>query len=68
MFNPLSNFSNAITLHLPTHLRVAGQTITGSVDVNVVFAQKENIDTVRVKLRGSVKTYALAPKPYHLSD
>lgn len=56
MLDALSTKSDALTLHFPPAVRVAGETLTGSVDLHFARAQEENIQQVRVKLRGSIVT------------
>ncbi|KAJ7640789.1 hypothetical protein DFH06DRAFT_1334510 [Mycena polygramma] len=46
----------AITLNFQNLIRVAGETIAGTVDLNVALAQEHRIEHVRIKLRGSITT------------
>ncbi|KAF7344476.1 Arrestin-N domain-containing protein [Mycena sanguinolenta] len=48
--------SQPIILHFQNVLRVAGETITGTVDLNVALAQQERIEEVRIKFRGAITT------------
>ncbi|KAJ7125247.1 hypothetical protein C8R44DRAFT_135092 [Mycena epipterygia] len=43
-----------ITLHFQNVARVAGETIEGHVDLNVILAQEDRIEQLRIKLRGSI--------------
>ncbi|KAJ7185448.1 hypothetical protein C8R46DRAFT_379581 [Mycena filopes] len=45
-----------ITLHFQDLVRVAGETIAGSVDLNVALAQENRIEHLRIKFRGSIST------------
>ncbi|KAJ7125252.1 hypothetical protein C8R44DRAFT_782710 [Mycena epipterygia] len=45
-----------ITLHFQNVVRVAGETIEGHVDLNVVRAREEHIEQLRVELKGSILT------------
>ncbi|KAJ7869108.1 hypothetical protein B0H14DRAFT_292448 [Mycena olivaceomarginata] len=45
-----------ITLHFQNVVRVAGETIAGSVDLNLGLAQEEHIEELRIKLRGATTT------------
>ncbi|KAJ7496773.1 hypothetical protein FB451DRAFT_1208742 [Mycena latifolia] len=45
-----------ITLHFQDIVRVAGETIEGSVDLNVALAQEDHIEQLRIKFRGSITT------------
>ena len=65
MFNALSTKSNAFILHFAPTVRVAGETLIGSVDLHLSRAHEENIQQVRVKLRGSISTYALPAHSSH---
>jgi hypothetical protein len=46
-----------ITLHFQNVVRVAGETIAGSVDLNLGLAQEEHIEELRIKFRGATTTY-----------
>jgi uncharacterized surface anchored protein len=46
-----------ITLHFQNAVRVAGETIAGSVDLNLGLAQEEHIEELRIKFRGATATY-----------
>lgn len=48
--------SQPILLVFPNHLRIAGDVLTGYVDLNVPLAQQKGIDQVQVKLRGAART------------
>jgi hypothetical protein len=47
----------AVTLHFQNLVRVAGETIAGTVDLNVALAQEERIEELRIKFRGAITTY-----------
>ncbi|EIN05819.1 hypothetical protein PUNSTDRAFT_54683 [Punctularia strigosozonata HHB-11173 SS5] len=49
--------SSAITLNFPKRVRIAGEQLTGTVDINVLNAQEEDIEHVKIKFRGAVQTY-----------
>ncbi|KAK7057660.1 hypothetical protein R3P38DRAFT_1182900 [Favolaschia claudopus] len=50
-----SSFTDGpVTLHLPDITRVAGETISGQVDVNVAQAQEDNMEDVTVKFKGNI--------------
>ncbi|KAJ6588694.1 hypothetical protein B0H19DRAFT_1248312 [Mycena capillaripes] len=51
-----SSAAHPITLHFQNVVRVAGETIVGSVDLNVALAQEHRIEHLRIKLRGSITT------------
>jgi hypothetical protein len=51
--------AQTFTLHLPNIGRVAGEIIQGHVDVNVPMALQDQIENVRIMLRGSIVTYVL---------
>lgn len=63
MFDALSTKSDAFTLHFAPTVRVAGGTLAGSVDLHFALAQEENIQQVRVKLRGSIVTCVFSTYP-----
>ncbi|KAJ7287061.1 hypothetical protein C8J57DRAFT_1282699 [Mycena rebaudengoi] len=44
--------NEAISLHFQDLVRVAGEIIQGRVDLNVALAQEDNIEHLRIKLRG----------------
>ncbi|KAJ7640815.1 hypothetical protein DFH06DRAFT_1215302 [Mycena polygramma] len=46
----------AITLNFPNLVRIAGETIAGTVDLNVGLAQEHHIEHVRINVRGLIKT------------
>ncbi|KAF7344452.1 Arrestin-N domain-containing protein [Mycena sanguinolenta] len=48
--------SQLITLHFQNVLRVAGETIAGSVDLNMALAQQEHIEELRIKFVGAITT------------
>jgi hypothetical protein len=48
--------SEPLILHFDNRVRVAGEVLEGSVDLNFVLAQEQEIDHVRVKVRGSAQT------------
>ncbi|KAJ7287062.1 hypothetical protein C8J57DRAFT_1707461 [Mycena rebaudengoi] len=48
--------SEPISLHFQDHVRVAGEVIQGRVDLNVALAQKDGIEHLRIKFRGSIET------------
>ena len=48
----------AISLSFQSNVRVAGETISGHVDINHTRAEEENIKEVLVKLIGRITTYA----------
>ncbi|KAK7039593.1 arrestin-N domain-containing protein [Favolaschia claudopus] len=51
-----SNAAEAIVLHFQDVVRVAGETITGSIDLNLRLAQEERIEKLRIKYRGVIST------------
>ncbi|KAJ7869107.1 hypothetical protein B0H14DRAFT_3581729 [Mycena olivaceomarginata] len=46
----------AVTLHFQNLVRVAGETIAGTVDLNIALAQEERIEELRIKFRGAITT------------
>ncbi|KAJ7287058.1 hypothetical protein C8J57DRAFT_1707457 [Mycena rebaudengoi] len=48
--------SEPISLQFQDLVRVAGEIIQGRVDLNVALAQQDNIEHLRIKLRGSIHT------------
>ncbi|KAK7044547.1 arrestin-N domain-containing protein, partial [Favolaschia claudopus] len=46
-----------ITLNFPNLVRIAGETIEGSVDFDLPRIRKDRIKDVKVKMQGAVKTY-----------
>ncbi|KAJ7270104.1 hypothetical protein B0H12DRAFT_1009112 [Mycena haematopus] len=50
--------AETLTLHFPDVVRVAGETLQGTVDVNIPMAMEDKVENVRIKLRGSIVTYA----------
>jgi alpha/beta superfamily hydrolase len=46
----------AIILSFDSHTRIAGEMISGVVQLNFQQAQKENIQSVRIKFRGMAST------------
>ncbi|KAJ7771990.1 hypothetical protein DFH07DRAFT_803338 [Mycena maculata] len=48
--------AEALTLHFPDHVRVAGELLQGQVDVNVPMALADKMESVKIKLRGSIVT------------
>ncbi|EIN05809.1 hypothetical protein PUNSTDRAFT_74072 [Punctularia strigosozonata HHB-11173 SS5] len=48
--------SGPIQLNFPKRTRFAGELLLGSVDINVKEAQQDEIDHVRVRIRGSLQT------------
>ncbi|KAJ6588706.1 hypothetical protein B0H19DRAFT_1100805 [Mycena capillaripes] len=51
-----SSAPQPITLHFQNVVRVAGEIIAGSVDLNVALAQEHRIEHLRIKFRGSITT------------
>ncbi|KAJ7655367.1 hypothetical protein B0H17DRAFT_1099100 [Mycena rosella] len=52
-----SHTDGPVTLHFQNRLtRVAGETIRGRVDLNVALAQEENLEHLRIKFRGTIRT------------
>jgi hypothetical protein len=49
--------SEPLALDFSDHVHVAGELLTGFVNLNVALAQAQNIDTIVVKIRGSQKTF-----------
>ncbi|KAJ7104576.1 hypothetical protein C8R43DRAFT_1047286 [Mycena crocata] len=56
--------AEALTLHFPDHVRVAGETLQGHVDINIPMAMQDKFENVHVKLRGSIVTKATVTQ-YH---
>jgi hypothetical protein len=54
------SISEPILLHFQDHVRVAGEVIQGRVDLNVALAQKDGIEHLRIKFRGSIETYVVS--------
>jgi hypothetical protein len=54
--NMPSEESQALSLHFSNHVRVAGEPLHGTVELDMTQAQADNIEQVRVKLRGSIQT------------
>ncbi|KAJ7032771.1 hypothetical protein C8F04DRAFT_1040146 [Mycena alexandri] len=48
--------SEALTLHFPEYVRVAGETLQGHVEINVPMALNDKVENVRIKVRGSIET------------
>ena len=46
-----------ISVIFDPHVRVAGEVIQGEVHLNFPLLQKDKVEEVHVKLRGSVNTY-----------
>ncbi|KAJ6631466.1 hypothetical protein B0H10DRAFT_2207122 [Mycena sp. CBHHK59/15] len=46
----------AITLHFPEFVRVAGEVLQGHVDLNVALAKEDKIEKLYIKFRGSIVT------------
>ncbi|KAJ6495372.1 hypothetical protein C8R45DRAFT_1133893 [Mycena sanguinolenta] len=55
--------SPLITLHFQNVRRVAGETIAGSVDLNIARAQEERIERLRIEFRGAITTHITTPNP-----
>ncbi|KAJ7496802.1 hypothetical protein FB451DRAFT_1119777 [Mycena latifolia] len=51
-----SQTDGPVTLHFQNLTRVAGETIHGSVDLNLALAQEDNLEHLRIKLRGTIRT------------
>jgi hypothetical protein len=51
--------AETLTLHFPDVVRVAGETLQGTVDINIPMATEDKVENVRVKVRGSIVTYVL---------
>ncbi|KAF7297989.1 Arrestin-N domain-containing protein [Mycena chlorophos] len=47
---------DAITLHFPEFVRVAGEVLQGHIDLDLGAAGEDKIDEVHIKLRGSIVT------------
>ncbi|KAF7362344.1 Arrestin-N domain-containing protein [Mycena venus] len=43
-----------VTLHFQDITRVAGETITGCVDLNVALAQEDHLEHLRIKFKGTI--------------
>jgi hypothetical protein len=54
-----SSTDGPLTLHFNELTRVAGETITGRVDLNVALAQEDNLEQLRIKFRGTIHSYVL---------
>ncbi|KAJ7877648.1 hypothetical protein B0H13DRAFT_1893096 [Mycena leptocephala] len=52
-----------IKLRFEDRVRVAGETVAGHVDLNIVLANELHIQRLWIKLRGAIKTYALFEAP-----
>ncbi|KAK7057663.1 arrestin-N domain-containing protein [Favolaschia claudopus] len=51
-----SSFTDGpVTLHFPDITRVAGETISGYVDLNVAQAQEDNVEQITVKFKGTIR-------------
>lgn len=46
-----------LTLHFHDMTRVAGEMIQGSVELNLISAQEDNLDRLRIKFRGTIHSY-----------
>jgi hypothetical protein len=57
MSTPLSSEEYALTLNLQSRTYVAGERVSGVVQLDFLRAQEEKIEQVRVKLRGSISTW-----------
>ncbi|KAJ7640807.1 hypothetical protein DFH06DRAFT_1000455 [Mycena polygramma] len=53
----MASSTHAIILNFQNIIRVAGETIAGTVDLNVALAQEHHIEHVQIGLRGLIKTY-----------
>jgi hypothetical protein len=58
----LSSQSDAVKLLLDTRIYVAGDRVSGTVELDHDKAIKDGITAVRVKLRGVAKTYVVDDK------
>jgi Fe-S cluster biogenesis protein NfuA len=47
---------SAISLNFPQTVRVAGETLHGTVDIDVMAAQEDDIEHVKIKFRGAIQT------------
>jgi hypothetical protein len=46
----------AISLNFPQAVRIAGEVLHGTVDIDVMAAQEDDIEHIKVKFRGSIQT------------
>jgi hypothetical protein len=46
-----------VTLFFRDITRVAGETITGQVDLNVAHAQEDNLEQLQIRLKGTIHWY-----------
>ncbi|KAJ6582159.1 hypothetical protein B0H19DRAFT_1061605 [Mycena capillaripes] len=53
----LPSTDGPVTLHFEDITRVAGETIHGRVELNVALAQKDNLEHLRIKFRGTIQTH-----------
>lgn len=53
---------DAITLRIPSQIVLAGSTVEGAVELNFPLIQEEQLEGVRVKLKGSVFTFLGQPR------
>jgi hypothetical protein len=58
-----STLQSPIKLQFKDRVRVAGETIAGHVDLNMVQAQELQIHHLWINYRGAIKTYALVYIP-----
>ncbi|KAF8150449.1 hypothetical protein K438DRAFT_1988410 [Mycena galopus ATCC 62051] len=52
-----------VTLHFHDITRVAGETITGRIDLNVALAQEDNLEHLRIKCKGTIRCMVIHPPP-----
>jgi hypothetical protein len=53
--------SELMNLHLSDFVRVAGEILSGHVEMNMAQAQEDKLEHLRIKLRGSIVTYMSFP-------
>ncbi|KAJ7188809.1 hypothetical protein C8R46DRAFT_1243942 [Mycena filopes] len=52
----ITSSDGPVTLHFQDITRVAGETIQGHVELNVLAAREDNLERVRIKFRGAIHT------------
>jgi hypothetical protein len=59
VFQAQGTSTDALILNLPNRVFIAGETLIGSIDLNVLLAQQQHIDSVKIKWMGLMKTLVI---------
>jgi hypothetical protein len=66
MTSALTSQSDALKLVLENRPYIAGERVSGFVNLDPARAQEEDIETIKIKLRGSARAYVLTlPSTYN---